>query len=110
MRKIIVYKRYFLNFYEKQPKSVQLKIQWTLGLIQDLRVIPKKYLKFVKGTDGLFEIRVYIMNKAIRIFCFFDKNQLVILGNGFIKKNMKLPKREVSRALRIKKEYFDEKE
>ena len=110
MRKIVFYKRYFLDFYEEQPKSVQLKIQWTLGLIQDLRVIPEKYLKYVKGSDGLFEIRVLMMNRAIRIFCFFDKNYLVIVGNGFVKKSMRLPKKEVTKALKIKQRYEDEKE
>jgi len=40
-----------------------------------------------------------------------SKNRnLVVLSNGFQKKSRKTPKKEIAKALRIKKEYFDEKE
>lgn len=42
--------------------------------------------------------------------CFFDKDQLIILENGFQKKTQKTPKKEIKKAEKIKKEYFDEKE
>ena len=44
-----------------------------------------------------------------RIFCFFDKGQLVVLANGFQKKTQKTPKQEIELALKIKKEYESEK-
>jgi len=48
-------------------------------------------------------------NNEIRIFCFFDKGKLVILANGFYKKTQKTPREEIVKALKIKKEYEDEK-
>jgi phage-related protein len=57
----------------------------------------------------LFEIKVQHGNDEIRIFCFFDKGQLVVLANGFYKKSRKTPKREIEKALKIKREYEDEK-
>ncbi|TBR18319.1 MAG: type II toxin-antitoxin system RelE/ParE family toxin, partial [Chitinophagaceae bacterium] len=45
-----------------------------------------------------------------RIFCFFDKNNLVVIGHGFQKKTEKTPHKELDRALRIKKEYYEEKQ
>jgi phage-related protein len=41
-----------------------------------------------------------------RVFCCFDKGQLVVLLNGFQKKTQKTPKDEIERAMRLKTEYF----
>ena len=35
------------------------------------------------GTDGLFEVQVELGSNIYRIFAFFDKVNLVVLGNGF---------------------------
>jgi phage-related protein len=40
---------------------------------------------------------------------FFDKEQLIIVANGFMKKDQKTPKKEIERALKIKYEYENEK-
>jgi len=57
-RKLVVYKKYFWDFYRKLNPGAQRKIEWTLGLVRDLKVIPVKYFKSISGTQGLFEIRV----------------------------------------------------
>ncbi|ODS29982.1 MAG: hypothetical protein SCARUB_04911, partial [Candidatus Scalindua rubra] len=44
-----------------------------------------------------------------RIFSFFDKGNLVVLGNAFQKKTQKVPRKEIEKALKIMKEYFHEK-
>ena len=44
-----------------------------------------------------------------KIFCFFDEGNLVVLANGFQKKTQRTPKREIDKALRIKKLYEQEK-
>jgi phage-related protein len=107
-RIVIVYKRYFLDFYEIQNSDVQKKIEWTLNLIQVKSQIPEKYFKHLEGTVGLFEIRVEVSGNIFRIFCFFDKGNLVVLGNGFQKKTQKTPKKEIEKALRIMEEYKNE--
>ena len=35
--------------------------------------------------------------------------KLIILINGFQKKSQKTPKKEIDKAIKIKKQYFDEK-
>lgn len=107
-RTVIFYKDYFESFYLRQRDKVQKKIIWTLNLIEELQTIPDTYLKHIKGTDGLYEVRVQVGNDIFRIFCFFDKGQLVILINGFQKKTHKTPRNEIERALKIKKEYEEE--
>ncbi len=107
MRKILIFKRYFLDFYDKQTSDVQKKIEWVLGLIRDLRVIPEKYFKHLEGK--IYEIRVQSGNEIFRIFSFFDEHNIVVLGNAFQKKTQKTPRKEIELAKRIMEEYFNEK-
>ena len=104
-RTIIFYKDYFQNFFEKQNKKVKAKIVWTFDLIEDLQRVPETYLKHLENTDGLYEIRGQLGSDIFRIFCFFDKGQLVILANGLQKKTQKTPKQDIETALKIKAEY-----
>ena len=109
-RQIIAFKNYFLDFYEELPDNVQLKIEWTLQLIRVTQQVPEKYFKHLEGTKGLYEIRVEVGGNIYRIFSFFDKGNLVVLGNAFQKKTQKSPKQEIALALKLKKEYFTIKE
>ena len=108
-RDIRVYKDHFWEFYNKQSKDVQDKIDWVIGLVSSLKVVPKKYFDHLTGTDGLFEIRVKLGSNIYRIFCFFDKGNLVILLSGFQKKTQKTPKKEIKKAVRLKQEYYEGK-
>lgn len=106
-REIGIYKDYFTEFYKKQSITVRKKIDWTILLIQKIKLVPEKYLKHIANTDGLWEIRVSAGNGIYRIFCFFDKGNLIILLTGFQKKAQKTPKNEIKRAEKLKKEYLD---
>ena len=79
-------------------------------MIEYEKIIPQEYFKRLKDTDGIWEIKVKLGSNIYRVMCFFDKDQLIILENGFQKKTQKTPKKEIKKAERIKKEYFDEKE
>ena len=109
-RQVVAYKSYFLDFYRKQPDNVQKKIEWTLNLIRVMKHVPEKYFKHVESTKGLYEIRVEAGSNIYRIFSFFDKGNLVILGNAFQKKSQKAPKQEIEKALKIMEEYYNEKD
>lgn len=108
VRQVIVYKRYFLDFYEVQPDEVQRKIEWTLNLLRTIERVPTKYFDHITGTNGLYEVRVEIKSNIFRIFAFFDKGKLIVLGNGFQKKSQKTSKIEIEKALKIKAEYETE--
>lgn len=108
-RRVIAYKNYFNDFYSKQTLKVKKKIIWTLQAIEEIDRIPRTYLDHLEGTDGLYELRIKFSSNIYRIFCFFDKGKLVVLTNGFQKKTQKTPKKEIEKALAIKKEYENEK-
>jgi len=84
---------------------VKDKIIWTFNLIEELPRVPETYLKHIGNTDGLYEIRVQQGSDIFRIFCFFDRGQLVVLANGFQKKTQKTPKQEIEKALKIIEDY-----
>ncbi len=108
-RKIIFYKNYFQEFFERQSSKVKAKIVWTFDLVEELHRVPETYLKHIEQTEGLYEIRVQHGSDIFRIFCFFDEGQLIIIANGFHKKTQKTPKSEIEYALKIKREYENEK-
>jgi len=108
-RKVIVYGSDFWEFYNNQKKKVQEKIDWIIGLVQTLKIIPEKFFKHIEGEDALFEIRIKVGTNIFRIFCFFDEGNLVILLNGFQKKTQKTPQNEIEKALKLKKSYYEDK-
>jgi phage-related protein len=108
-RELCFYRTYFDDFYSKQTVKVQKRILWTLRVIEDLARIPEIYFKHLEGTDGICEIRVQAGSDIFRIFCFFDDNKIVVVGNGFQKKTQRTPDREIERAKKIKREYHEEK-
>lgn len=108
-RTIVFYKDYFQKFFDKQSKKVKEKFIWTFEVIEDLERVPSTYLKQMEDTEGLYEIRVKQGGNIFRVFCFFDEGKLVVTINGFQKKTQKTTKKEIEKALRIKKEYEDGK-
>lgn len=106
---VIAYKRYFLDFYQLQTDKVQRKIEWTLNLLRTIERVPKKYFDHMTGTDRIYEVRVESGSNIFRIFAFFDKGNLVVLGNGFQKKTQKTPKKELEKGIKIKAKYENEK-
>jgi phage-related protein len=63
----------------------------------------------LSGSDGIYEIRVEYQSTIYRIFCCFDRGNIVVLFNGFQKKTQKTPTNELEKAARLKKEYFENK-
>ena len=105
-RQIIFYQDYFLNFYREQNGKVQEKIEYIFKLIITVQNVPRKFLQHMSGTDGLYEIRIEVESNIYRIFCCFDKGNLVVLFNCFQKKSQKTPKAEIDLALKLKDGYF----
>ena len=108
-RTIITYGDYFLDFYSTLEEEVQEKIDYVFELVKSLDFIPKRFFKHLEGTDGLYEIRVEVGSDIFRIFCCFDKGNLVVLFNAFQKKSQTTPKQEIELAEKLKKEYFTSK-
>ena len=109
IRKVIAYKNHFVDFYKKQDDKIQRKIEYVLDMVRFEKRIPKKFYKHLEGSEGIYEVRVITTFKSIRILCFQDKGDLVVLTNCFVKKTQKTPKKQIKMAERLKDEYLNEK-
>jgi phage-related protein len=109
-RQLIYFREYFWDFFNKQKEKTKDKIDYVLFLVTVADKIPKKFFEQMTGYDGLFAIRIEFESNIYRIFCCFDNGNLVVLFNGFQKKTQKTPKKEIEKAMKIKKEYFDYKQ
>lgn len=110
VREVIAYRHHFEEFLRAQSTKVQDKIYKILHAIETLERVPAQYLKHIVGTNGLYEARIQLGSNIWRVFCFFDGERLVILLNGFQKKTQKTPKREIEKVVRLKNEYYENKE
>jgi phage-related protein len=110
VREVIAYKHYFESFLRKQNTKVQDKIFKVIEIIETYERVPSNYLRFLKGTNGLYEARVKLGSNIWRVFCFFDKGKLVVLLNGFTNKTQKTPQKEIDKAVSLMKMYYEEKE
>ena len=69
--------------------------------------LKEPHSKKLKGYD-IYELRVKLASDIVRLFYFYDDEQLYVITSGFVKKQNKTSKREIERAIRTKKEYEEE--
>lgn len=55
--------------------------------------------------DGIFELRAKQSNDISRVLYFFFTGKKAVLTNGFVKKTLKTPKREIELAKRYRENY-----
>lgn len=108
-REIEFFENHFIDFYLQQDAKIQEKIEYIFKVIRTIDHVPEKFLKHIRNTDGLYEIRVSVGSNIYRIFCCFDEGRVVILFNAFQKKSQKTPKKEIEKALMLKEKYFEQK-
>ena len=80
-----------------------------LDLVRFERQVPKKFFKISRKYDRIYEVRVITAFKSIRILCFFDDGNLVVLVNCFVKKTQKTPRKEIKLTKKLKKQYLKDK-
>ena len=107
-RKITTYGGYFESFKETLTEKEQDKIDYGLLLLKTQDRVPAKFISFIK--DGLYELRIEYNSNIYRVFFIFDDDSIVVLFNGFQKKTQKTPPDEIKKALKIKKEYYADKQ
>lgn len=110
VREVVLLEEYFNEFVKSVPRKARIKILAFIDVLEYLDVIPSNYLKHIEGTYGLYEVRVDFGNDAYRIFCFFDRGRVIVLLNGFHKKTQKTPRKEIQRALHLRKKYYERRE
>jgi phage-related protein len=103
-RRILAFKDYYSKFMKGRNLHEQMKIKRALLLLECSDLIPAHYMKYVK--EGIYELRVSAENKEFRFFYLCSGDDLILL-NAYTKKTQKIPKREIVKAERLKKEYYE---
>lgn len=107
MKRIVAYKSYYEDFMASLHREEQLKIRRVLALFSTEDRVPHHFIKYI--GDALYELRITLPNREARIFFTYDGDTMVVLFNCFLKKTQKIPKKEIEKAQRLKKEYDESK-
>jgi phage-related protein len=95
------------EFLEELDVKIKTKILFNIGKAQQLND-PKLFKKL---TTEIWEFRTKYENLQYRLFAFWDKRDrqdtLVICTHGMIKKTDKVPPKEIEKAERVRKYYFE---
>ncbi|MCC8067754.1 MAG: type II toxin-antitoxin system RelE/ParE family toxin [Clostridiales bacterium] len=96
-----------MDFFNTLDGDVQEKILYMINMLKTQPRLSTKVVRLIR--DGLFELKIEYESNIYRFFFIFDKGNIVVLFNGFTKKTQKTPPREIEKALRIMKEYYESK-
>jgi len=94
-------------FLDSLSSKEAQKVTWVLMLIEEQEQVSTKYYKQLSNTDGIIEIRIQLAKNNFRLLGFEHNGSLVVLTNGFRKKDQKVPKSEIELAQQRKKEYLE---
>ncbi len=82
------------------------KVAWVLRLLKRLEMVPQQYFKKLISTDDLWEVRAQMGGSSYRLLGFFFDSRLLVLTNGFAKKQQKTPAKEIELAQGRRSEYL----
>jgi len=94
------------EYIKSLPSRQAEKVVFVLELIETAESVPTKFLKKLKGTDDLWEVRIRQGNDIFRLLGFLEGEELLILNHAFTKKTQKTPRKEIKKAEQRKKEYL----
>jgi len=107
MRRLRLFGGYFEQFIKSLTPDEQKKMNYILDLLKWNERISSKFVKHLR--DGLFEIRMEYNGNIYRVFFIFDEGNIIVLFNGFHKKSQRTPVTEITKALKIKEDYYASK-
>ncbi len=98
-------KNFILSLQESARKKVLYNVQRVAMGERNAELFKK-----LEGTD-IWEFRTLFYGIHYRLFAFWDTddNTLVIATHGIVKKTQKTPKKDISKAIEIRKHYFESK-
>ncbi|WP_176091470.1 type II toxin-antitoxin system RelE/ParE family toxin [Leptospira alexanderi] len=97
------------DFLLKLENKLKAKAFRTIELLAEFGPeLREPFSKKIKGYSGLFELRIKQGSNIFRLFYFFEKERVVIITSGFVKKEQKTDKDELIRAFKLMKTYKGE--
>ena len=107
IRTIQAFGDYYDLFMDTLTVSEKMKVHYILDMLKIQERVSTKFVKHIQ--DGLFELCVEYNSNIYRLFFIFDDGQIVVLFNGFQKRTQKTPQKEITKALKIREDYYEYK-
>lgn len=93
------------DFIDSLDVKMQAKIHALITLLEEKgNSLRMPYSEFLE--DGIFQIRAIQGNDITRTLYFFCVGNRIVLTNGFVKKSLRTPKREIALAKTRRKDFF----
>lgn len=89
-----------MDFISSLPTKDKAKILWELDMLEEFgTMLGMPYIKKIKGTEELWELRIKHNSKNYRIFYFNYSKGILVLIHALQKKSSQTPRREIKLAL-----------
>lgn len=97
------------EFVSSLSEKVQKKITYNLLKVEGGEM-DKELFKKLENSE-IWEFRTLFNGICYRLFAFWDTETeaLVVATHGIVKKTQKTPKKEIEKAEKLRKEYFNDK-
>ncbi len=96
-------------FLLKLENKLKAKAFRTIELLGEFGLeLREPFSKKIQGYEGLFELRIKQGTNICRFFYFFEKDRVIILTSGYIKKEQKTSKDQLTKAFKLMKAYRGE--
>lgn len=94
------------EFLLKLENKLKAKAFKTIELLGEFGPeLREPFSKKIQGFEGLFELQIKQSSNICRFFYFFEKDRVVILTSGYIKKEQKTSKDQLIKAFNLMKGY-----
>ncbi|QLE00477.1 type II toxin-antitoxin system RelE/ParE family toxin [Galbibacter sp. BG1] len=104
----VIFLEQAIDFLESLDLKTREKIYYNMDKAK-LGLDPRLFKKL---TDDIWEFRTKYSGLQYRLFAFWDRTDqtetLVVSTHGIVKKVSKVPKSDIVKAERIRKEYFEQ--
>ncbi len=98
-----------VDFLDEMPDKLRAKVLRSIGLLKEFGpMLREPHAKRVPDWPGLFELRVDLGRLACRMFYFWHRLSFYVMTSGYMKKSMKLDRRELNRAASLMKRFLDD--
>ncbi len=94
----------FLNSLDLKMRAKAFR---TIDLLRNFGIFLKMpHSKKIEGEENLFELRVQQGSNIVRLFYFHHLGKAYIITSGYVKKDMKLDKKEIEKARTIRAKFL----
>ncbi|EOQ98307.1 Gp49-like PF05973 family protein [Leptospira wolbachii serovar Codice str. CDC] len=97
------------DFLLKLENKIKAKAFRTIELLKEFGPeLREPFSKKIAGFNGLFELRIKQGSNICRFFYFFEREKIIIITSGFIKKDQKTNRDQLDKAKKLMNQYKGE--